>query len=75
VTRVTIARVTRGTSVQLIWKSVELAWDDMARSYRFDGRHVGELGDDKCQFHGQMIWCHVAQPWAATWHPYNGWYV
>jgi hypothetical protein len=44
----TTARVTRGTSVQLTWHSVELAWDDMARSYKYDGRHVGELSDDKC---------------------------
>jgi hypothetical protein len=60
VTRVTTARVTHGTSVQLMWQSAELAWDDVARSYRFDGRHVGELGCDKCHFHGKMLWCHMA---------------
>jgi hypothetical protein len=69
VTRVSTERVTCGMFVQLTWKSAELAWDDVARSYKFDGRNVGELGCEKCHFRGQILWCHVAQSWATTWHP------
>jgi hypothetical protein len=36
---------------------------------------IGRL-DESCfdtwHLFGQMVWCHVAQAWAATWHPVIG---
>jgi hypothetical protein len=40
---------------------------------------VDQWATDTWQFTGQMIGCHVAQSWAATWHPgiglYFGWLI
>jgi hypothetical protein len=45
VTHGTTARVTGGTSVQLSWHGT-----------MWQGRHVDELDDDKCQLRGKIIW-------------------
>jgi hypothetical protein len=66
VTHFTTARVTCGTSIQLTWQSVELAWDDMEMSYRFDGRHVGELGCDKWLAHNQVWGIFLEEMYPAT---------
>ena len=38
----------------------------------FDWLAVGRISLWHVASYGQMAWCHVAQSWAATWHPFIG---
>jgi hypothetical protein len=51
----------------------DVAGDEAVRRLT-SGRHVDQCVTDTWQFSGQMIGCHVAQSWAATWHPGIGLY-
>jgi hypothetical protein len=33
---------------------------------------IGRMGDQHVALFGQVIGCHMAQSWAATWHPSIG---
>jgi hypothetical protein len=53
----------------LMWHDHTLTWQVLS----WQTRHVGELWFDMWQCFWQIVWCHVAQAWAATWHRVKGW--
>jgi hypothetical protein len=67
VTHVTTTRVTHGTSVQHV-EGIGTVADNSTDNWLNDLLTRGRL----C---GQVVGCHMAQTWAATWHPFVGWLV
>jgi hypothetical protein len=76
VTCVTLAVVTHGRSVQMTWQVRTICTTH--------GADVACIVVDTCldgwssdlltraRLCGRVVWCHVAQTWAATWHPSIG---